>query len=184
MKQSAFKVQLLQIKGTTETLYAIYVIVWHTFQHIFCLPWMLLSSRRRSDSCLCFGKNHIPLISSGFEPNSVCHLQSCHDEHGAECFLTLSCTDWNKPPHAFPDLWPPQYFRATWFLLHSRDKWLPFGVLEFGKRQAEIMGGKGHLGVVFSSVSVGALYSKVKARRGRGSGEGGEIGDDGEEDEE
>lgn len=29
------------------------------------------------------------------------------------------------------------------------------------------MGGKGRLGVVFSSVSVGDLYSKVKAKRER-----------------
>lgn len=44
-------------------------------------------------SAYAFGKNHIPLISPGSEPGSVCHLQSCHGEHGAECFLTLSSTD-------------------------------------------------------------------------------------------
>lgn len=31
------------------------------------------------------------------------------------------------------------------------------------------MGGKGHMGEVFSSVSVGEMYSKVKAKRERRS---------------
>lgn len=37
----------------------------------------------------------------------------------------------------------------------SCDKWLAFSVLEFGKRQEEIMGGKGQLGEEFSFISVG-----------------------------
>lgn len=71
------------------------------FQRIISVYHECRSSRWRSDFCLCFGKNHIPLISPGSEPGSVCHLQSCHGEHGAECFLTLSSADWNMPPTCF-----------------------------------------------------------------------------------
>lgn len=49
--------------------------------------------------------------------------------------------------------------------LRGRDKWPPYDVLEFSKRRAEITGGKGRPRVMFSSVSVGELCSKVKAKK-------------------
>lgn len=48
-----------------------------------------------------------------------------------------------------------------WFYLC--DKWLPFVVLQFCKKEAEITGGRGHLG----KVSEGELHSKVKRKSQR-----------------
>lgn len=132
---------------------------WSVFTTQLFNRWSVYN-RGRSVFCVCFVKI-LFLIGSGYEPSSVCHLQSV-------MMNTVLNVSWpllhrlKHTPHAFQI-----YERLCTFEPRGRDEWLPFNVLEFGKSQAEIMGGKGHSGEVFSSVSVGELQSKVKRKSER-----------------